>query len=67
MMHASCELCVPAGAPGESKLGVMGAKGDDGKTGTPGIPGPQGQPGEIGPPGVCDSSAGCQNVPQQTG
>ncbi|XP_055366271.1 collagen alpha-1(XIV) chain isoform X2 [Betta splendens] len=55
-----------AGAPGESKPGVTGPKGDDGKTGTPGISGPPGQPGEIGPPGVCDSSVGCQNVPQQT-
>ncbi|XP_041860726.1 collagen alpha-1(XIV) chain isoform X2 [Melanotaenia boesemani] len=55
-----------AGPSGESKLGVPGPKGDDGRAGPPGIPGPPGQPGEIGPPGVCDSSGGCQRVPQQT-
>lgn len=64
MMHVNCVLCVCAGPPGESKLGVPGSKGDDGKPGPPGIPGPPGQPGEIGPPGVCDSSGGCQRVPQ---
>ncbi|KAM9750822.1 collagen alpha-1(XX) chain-like isoform 2-T2 [Menidia menidia] len=55
-----------AGPPGESKLGDPGPKGDEGRPGPPGIPGPPGQPGEIGPPGVCDSSGGCQRVPQQT-
>ncbi|XP_071331691.1 collagen alpha-1(XX) chain isoform X2 [Trachinotus anak] len=54
-----------AGPPGESKLGVPGFRGEDGKPGPTGIPGPPGQPGEIGPPGVCDSSGGCQRVPQQ--
>lgn len=58
---------VLAGPPGESQLGVPGPKGNNGKPGSPGVPGPSGQPGEIGPPGVCDSSGGCQNVPQQTG
>lgn len=55
-----------AGPPGESKLGVAGPKGDEGRAGPPGTPGPPGQPGEIGPPGLCDSSGGCQRVPQQT-
>ncbi|XP_017288968.1 collagen alpha-1(XX) chain isoform X1 [Kryptolebias marmoratus] len=55
-----------AGPAGESKLGVPGPKGDDGKSGVVGTPGAPGQPGEIGPPGVCDSSGGCQTVPQQT-
>ncbi|XP_072222728.1 collagen alpha-1(XX) chain [Leuresthes tenuis] len=54
-----------SGPPGESKLGDPGPKGDDGQSGPAGIPGPPGQPGEIGPPGVCDSSGGCQTVPQQ--
>ncbi len=62
-----CVLCVSAGPLGESKLGIPGSKGDDGKQGPPGIPGPRGQPGEIGPPGACDSSGGCHRVPQQTG
>ncbi|XP_053280242.1 collagen alpha-1(XX) chain isoform X2 [Pleuronectes platessa] len=55
-----------AGPLGESKLGVLGSKGDDGKPGPDGIPGHPGQPGEVGPPGMCDSSGGCQRVPQQT-
>ncbi|XP_047196220.1 collagen alpha-1(XX) chain isoform X2 [Hippoglossus stenolepis] len=55
-----------AGPLGESKLGVPGSKGDDGKPGPGGIPGHPGQPGEVGPPGMCDSSGGCQRVPQQT-
>ncbi|XP_060930520.1 collagen alpha-1(XX) chain [Limanda limanda] len=55
-----------AGPLGESKLGVLGSKGDDGKPGPEGIPGHPGQPGEVGPPGMCDSSGGCQRVPQQT-
>ncbi|XP_043988813.1 collagen alpha-1(XIV) chain [Gambusia affinis] len=55
-----------AGPPGESKPGVPGPKGNDGKPGPPGTTGPSGQPGEIGPRGMCDSSGGCQNVPQQT-
>ncbi|XP_047224145.1 collagen alpha-1(XX) chain isoform X1 [Girardinichthys multiradiatus] len=55
-----------AGPPGESKLGVPGPKGNDGKPGPLGALGPSGQPGEIGPRGVCDSSGGCQNIPQQT-
>ncbi|XP_067382086.1 collagen alpha-1(XX) chain isoform X3 [Channa argus] len=54
------------GPPGESKLGVPGSKGDDGKPGPLGVPGPPGQQGEIGPPGVCDSSGGCNRVPQET-
>ncbi|KAM8863642.1 collagen alpha-1(XX) chain-like isoform 2-T2 [Spinachia spinachia] len=55
-----------AGPPGESKLGSLGPKGEDGKAGPPGTAGPPGQPGEGGPPGVCDSSGGCQRVPPQT-
>ncbi|XP_014326962.1 solute carrier family 35 member C2 isoform X1 [Xiphophorus maculatus] len=55
-----------AGPPGESKPGVPGPKGNDAKPGPPGTTGPSGQPGEIGPQGMCDSSGGCQNVPQQT-
>lgn len=62
-----CTVCVSAGLTGEAKLGSPGPKGDDGKEGPTGIPGPPGQSGEIGPPGVCDSSGGCQRVPQQTG
>lgn len=49
---------VSPGPPGESKMGIPGPRGEDGKSGIPGIPGAAGQPGEIGPPGVCDSS-GC--------
>lgn len=56
-----------AGSAGESKMGAPGPKGDDGNSGPLGVPGPPGQPGEIGPPGACDSSGGCQTVPEQTG
>ncbi|XP_061592845.1 collagen alpha-1(XX) chain [Cololabis saira] len=55
-----------AGLPGESVLGAAGSTGDDGKPGPPGVPGPLGQQGEIGPPGVCDSSGGCQPGPPLT-
>ncbi|XP_016891607.1 collagen alpha-1(XX) chain isoform X2 [Cynoglossus semilaevis] len=54
-----------AGPPGESRLGPPGSRGDDGTPGPPGGLGASGQAGEIGPPGVCDSSRGCQGVPQQ--
>lgn len=67
IMYVYRLLCVSAGPPGESKLGIPGSKGDDGTSGPQGIPGPPGQPGEVGPPGVCDSSGGCHRAPQQTG
>ncbi|XP_047459345.1 collagen alpha-1(XIV) chain isoform X2 [Mugil cephalus] len=54
------------GPAGESVLGPPGPTGDGGTLGPSGVPGPPGQPGEIGPPGVCDSSGGCHQVPQQT-
>ncbi|XP_028308254.1 collagen alpha-1(XX) chain isoform X2 [Gouania willdenowi] len=55
-----------AGPAGESKLGVPGPKGEVGKPGKSGLPGAPGKPGEIGPPGVCDSSGGCNRAPPQT-
>nr|XP_043893593.1 collagen alpha-1(XX) chain [Solea senegalensis] len=54
-----------AGPSGESKLGDPGPKGEDGQPGPAGPSGPSGQPGEVGPPGACDSSGGCQSVPQE--
>ncbi|XP_058499424.1 collagen alpha-1(XX) chain isoform X2 [Solea solea] len=54
-----------AGPSGESKLGDPGLKGEDGQPGPAGPSGPSGQPGEVGPPGACDSSGGCQSVPQE--
>lgn len=60
-------LRVYSGPPGESRLGPPGSRGDDGTPGPPGGLGASGQAGEIGPPGVCDSSRGCQGVPQQPG
>ncbi|XP_063064031.1 collagen alpha-1(XX) chain [Engraulis encrasicolus] len=52
-----------AGPPGETKVGSPGERGEDGKEGLPGITGPGGQMGEMGPPGICDSSTGCNSDP----
>ncbi|XP_062396603.1 collagen alpha-1(XX) chain [Sardina pilchardus] len=53
-----------AGPPGETKVGDPGDRGEDGKQGSPGIAGAMGQIGEMGPPGICDSSGGCNPSPE---
>ncbi|XP_076133149.1 collagen alpha-1(XX) chain-like [Alosa pseudoharengus] len=53
-----------SGPPGETKVGDPGARGEDGEQGSPGIAGAVGQIGEMGPPGICDSSGGCNPSPE---